>query len=222
MSKNANLYTTLINKISKMKSHERFLSENQVCSIYQISRTTARNVFLKLYSKNIIYSKKGQGYFINPKELWNMGESWTVKPGKRESVIKKSKSDIHPYFKRFDNLNSSNFKCYSKEKYKENKICLVSINWFNFTKIPFEIDERLEHSLIDYIKLESESEIDHSYNFIRLERPDKKIYEVLNIVNETLIPTRYSVIQDKDLDFVHLSVEYWVPEEFETKFIQHL
>lgn len=52
--------------VGKIKEGEKLYSLNEICHIFDIGKTTAMKIVRNLEEDNIIYKKRGLGYFIKP------------------------------------------------------------------------------------------------------------------------------------------------------------
>ncbi|AKX34244.1 hypothetical protein SLITO_v1c06100 [Spiroplasma litorale] len=223
MSKENDIYKILENELynNKFKDGQKYYSENQIMTKFNINRLTSRNVFKKLEKANFIKSKKAVGYFVNIKNFWNKGGSWNKKTsGNRESKVYFSEEKLDDFFVNKFNLNPNNFVSYIKIRINNGVVHSYSQIWIN-KQLVGELDlVKLNKSTLDLLKYKNE--FDCSLNVIKMSNVVDKDFEIFKDINDKIIPTKYSVIQNNDFEFIQLSIERYVPSSFEHYFIQNL
>jgi len=55
--------------LEKKNENQKIPSENELCKLYSVSRTTIRKALKLLENQNLIYSVKGSGTFVSPKKI---------------------------------------------------------------------------------------------------------------------------------------------------------
>jgi len=55
--------------LNELEENAKLPSENELCSMFNLTRATARQGIGKLKNEGLIYSKKGSGYFVAPSKI---------------------------------------------------------------------------------------------------------------------------------------------------------
>lgn len=64
------IYEYLKNKIKNdLQCNDKIPSENELCSLFSLTRTTVRQGINKLKNEGLIFSKQGSGYFVSPLKI---------------------------------------------------------------------------------------------------------------------------------------------------------
>ncbi|WP_026389469.1 GntR family transcriptional regulator [[Acholeplasma] multilocale] len=198
----------------KFKPGDKFYSEAQLITKYRVSRLTIRNALKMLAAQNIIYSKKGKGYYVMDSSVWRKTISFSERHNVTSGILVKTNIELDKYFvEKYKCDNNDYFSCI-KVRYVGESLHKYSIIWIN-KKIAGSPDWGLiDSSVLKFLK-NRDVALTKSEKRTTIEVADMRDENILHIKNNENIPVKRSASFNDLNEIVECSTERYIPEQFE-------
>ncbi|KAI92678.1 GntR family transcriptional regulator [Spiroplasma melliferum] len=196
------------------KPDSKLPSEARLMQKYRVSRSTVRDVFKKLITKNMVYVLQGKGYFILNKCFWNKVYSFKEKNKQNHNKLYVVDIPLDDYFIENYQLLVEDFQSLIKVRYHDNEIKKYSIIWVNKTILKNLNYKACEDSLLEYIS-SRKIKLINNFNYLCLELPNILDKKYLRLNFKTYLPRKYSLSFSEYSEVIECSKETYQPEKFE-------
>lgn len=196
------------------KPGDKFYSEAQLIIKYKVSRLTIRNVLKLLVAQNIIYSKKGKGYFVLDSSVWRKTISFNEKHNVTKAILVKTNIELDDYFvKKYNCINEDFFSCI-KVRYVGENLHKYSIIWINKKIVGYPDWNLIDYSVLKFLKNRNIA-LTKSEKRITIEMAEQRDTNILYIRENENIPVKRSASFNDFNEIVECSIERYIPEQFE-------